>query len=173
MGGTSRSSAHRASPRHVFGAFLTFLVLSLFIAGCVHTPKLAKAPDARRILDDRQLDSVTAGAVSVDLELSASAAGPTAVTSARGSIMTARTTVLRISVDPSAPAPAAAQLLGASAADLAFGAGEAKATGATNAQCSAIPTATGDFTLLSQSRIATGVTATCSCSAFAIGIVAP
>jgi hypothetical protein len=59
---------------------------------------------------------VTAGGVNVDLELSASAEGSTAVTSTQGSIKTTHTTMLQIAVDPSAPAPARARLLGVSAA---------------------------------------------------------
>ena len=127
--------------------------------------------DARRLLDDRQMDSITAGAVRIDLELSSAAEGPTAVTSTKGSITTARSTVLRIAVDPSAPDPAGARVLGVSMAELVFAAGKADATGTSNVECSANPTAVGNAAYIAQSRTVTAISATCSCSGFAIGLV--
>jgi hypothetical protein len=118
-----------------------------------------------------ELDHVTAGGVKVDLELSASAEGPAAVTSTQGSITTARATVLKIAVDPSAPAPARARLLGASAAELLFAMGKANAAGSSDVQCSAAANAVGDAAYMMQSRIATAISAVCSCSAFAVGII--
>jgi hypothetical protein len=130
----------------------------------------AKVADVRKFLNDKELDSVTAGGVRIDLELSADAEGPTAVTSTQGSIRTTRTTVLLLAMDPSAPEPARARLLGVSAAELAFAAGKADAAGTIDVQCSAAPTGVGDAMYVAQSRTVTAISATCSCSAFGIGV---
>jgi hypothetical protein len=108
-------------------------------------------------LNDSELDSVTAGGVKVDLELSASAEGSTAVTSTQGSITAAHTTVLQIAVDPSAPAPARARLLGVSAADVLFAIGKANAAGTSDVQCSAAANAVGDAAYVMQSGITTTI----------------
>jgi hypothetical protein len=142
-----------------------------FIIGCVPSLDRAKVVDASQLLDDRQMDSVTAGAVRIDLELSAAAEGPSAVTSTQGSITSAQSTVLRIAVDPSAPEPARARLLGLSMAELIFATGKADAAGTNNVACSANLAAVGDAIYIAQSRTATAVSATCSCSGFAVGLV--
>jgi hypothetical protein len=126
---------------------------------------------ARKSLSDAQLDSVTAGTASMHIELFAAAEGPAAVTSTQGSIATAQSNVLRIAVDPSAPEPARARLLGVSTADLIFANGKADAAGASAPQCLATPTAVGDAAYVAQSRTATAISATCACAGFAIGIV--
>jgi hypothetical protein len=131
----------------------------------------AKVGAARKFLNDNQLDSVTAGGTSIDIELSAAAEGPTAVASTQGSITTALTSVLRIAMDLSAPEPARARLQGVSTAEVVFANGKAGAVGTSNVQCSAIPTAVGDAAYVAQARTATAISATCSCSGFAIGIV--
>jgi hypothetical protein len=168
---TSQISLGSPFRKHHFRILVIIFPACLFIAGCARSFDVATTVDARRFLNDRELDSVTAGGVKVDLELSASAEGPAAVTSTQGSIITARATVLKIAVDPSAPAPARARLLGISTAELLFAMGKANAAGTSDVQCSAVANAAGDAAYTLQSRIATAISAVCSCSAFAVGII--
>lgn len=152
-----------------------FIVFPAFflITSCARSPNQTKVVEARILLGDNQMDSVTAGSLRVDLELSSDAQGPTASMSTQGSIRTAQSTVLRIAVDTSAPEAARARLLGVSTGELVFAMGKADAVGTSNAQCSASPVAVGDAAYVVQSRNVLPTSATCSCSAFAIGIVAP
>jgi hypothetical protein len=158
-------------PEGFFRALLILLPVSFFSAGCAGSIEVARVVEVRKFLNDNELDLITAGAASIDLELSAAAQGPTAVTSTQGSITTAHSTVLRIAVDPSAPEAARVRLLGVSAAELVLAIGNANATGTSNVQCSANATPVGDITYVAQSRNATAISAICSCSALAIGIV--
>jgi hypothetical protein len=155
----------------MFRALFIVVPACLLFASGARSLDRARVADARKLLDDRQMDSVTAGAVRIDLELSSAAEGPSAVTATQASISSARSTVLRIAWDPSAPEAARARLLGVSTADLVFGNGKASAAGISNVQCSANPTAVGDAAYIAQSTTTTTVSATCSCSAFAIGLV--
>jgi len=164
-------SPDRQRRGHALVPLFIHVVPAILLASCAQTLGPVQAPSALTVLDDKELDTVTAGAASVDLELAASAVGPKAVTSTQGTITSARTTVLRIAIDPSVPSLAAVKVIGASTADLVLGAGAADAAGGTIAQCSAIPTALGDFAALAQSRATTPSSATCTCSAFAIGLV--
>lgn len=159
------------SQKYRFWTLFILFPACFFTANCARSLDPVKVVEARRLLNDKELDSVTAGAVSIDVELSAAAEGTNAVTSTQGSIATARGTVLRIAVDPSAPEPARARLLGVSTADFALGIGKANAEGTSNVGCSASVIAVGDVTYIAQSRIATAISATCSCSALGIGIV--
>jgi len=166
-----RISLNRQPKGCAFVPLLIPFVAGILLASCAQIAERPKSPSALIVLDDRELDSVAAGTVSVDLELSATATGPTAVTSTQGTILSGRTTVLRIAFDPSAPPAAAVQLVGASNADVVMGAGTADAAGSSNVQCSAIPTVVGDFTALAASHIAAPTSATCSCTALAIGFL--
>jgi hypothetical protein len=157
--------------KDMFRVLLVVFPACFFIISCAQSLDRVKITDARHLLDDRQMDSVTAGAVRIDLELSSTAEGPSAVTSTQGSITAARSTVLRIAVDPSAPEPARARLLGVSMAELVFANGKADAAGTSNVACSANPIAVGDAAYVAQSRTATAISATCSCSGFAVGLV--
>ena len=93
--------------------------------------------------------------------------------------MGARTTLLRVALDPAAltptpqARPAQGRLLGISTAQLLFAAGKAQATGASNAQCSAAMNVVGDVVYLVQSTAVTAVSAICSCAAFVIGNISP
>ena len=160
------------SRKSYFWPLFILLPACFLISNCAQSLHPAKVADLHRFLNDRELDSVTAGGVGIDLELSAGAEGTTAVTSTQGSITTARSSVLRIAVDPSAPEPARARLLGVAAVELVFANGKANAAGTSNAQCSAASAAFGDAIYVAQSKTVTGTTATCSCSGFGIGIVA-
>jgi hypothetical protein len=109
----------------------------------------------------------------MDLELTANAQGSSAITSTQGSVTIGRTTALRVEIDPSAPEPARARLLGAFDADVGIAVGKADAKGENGAQCSANVATTGaDYTSIVQSRDFTAVTASCSCTAVAVGLLA-
>jgi len=161
--------------RHAHGILICLL--------CVSTPmrSLAQSPDheatalPRDVLSDQELDSITAAAARIDLDLSAFAQGPTAVTSTAGSVGTGRTTVLRITTDPQAPALAHMRLVGTSTADIVFAAGHAEAAGASDARCTANLTPNGNFAYLAQSKTVsnTATSAVCSCAAFGISLVSP
>ena len=167
--GSSAIAAGRNPVRFASWAPLLRLLVRALALLCLLAAEAANAVDRAAVLNDAQLDSVTAGSASVDLELSASAEGATAITSTKGLITTGRATVLRIAIDPSAPE--APRLLGSSAAEFVFGVGTADASGTKKVGCSAIATPVGDVTLLTQSSSVTGTSATCSCSAFAISLV--
>jgi hypothetical protein len=125
-------------------------------------------------LNDEQLDLITAGNTSVALDLFAFAQGRNATTSTEGSLRTARTTILRVAIDPIAPEVARGPLLGASLADLIFASGQAKAIGDSNAQCSATIEPVGELAFITQASVkaATATSVTCSCTAFAIALIA-
>lgn len=140
--------------------------------GCASTPGWAAAGAGLLTLDPEQMDGVTAGRLRMDLELSAMAQGPSAMTSTQGSVTIGQTTASRVAIDPSAPMQARARLLGQSAVQVGIAAGKAQASGAKDATCSVTPAITGsDYTILRQSQTFTALTATCSCTALAIGFL--
>jgi hypothetical protein len=118
------------------------------------------------------MDRVTAAKLRIDLELSASAKGPTATTSTTGTVAIARGTGVRVRVNPSAPAQARYELVGVVDLEVGIATGKAQASGASDAQCTATPNIVGaDYTLLNESQTYTALTATCSCTALAIGVL--
>jgi hypothetical protein len=157
--------------KHLFYVLFVLLPACLLTASPARSLEATKVLHSAKVLNDRQLDSVTAGAVSINLDLSASAEGPTAVTSTQGSIRNARTTVLLLGMNLAAPKSAQAQLIGMPTADLVFAIGKAGASGASDAGCSAVLSGVGNALYVAQSRTSTPISATCYCSAFAIGIV--
>ena len=148
---------------------------SLFIATSLQSPALAKGLELPILLDDKELDFVTAQGGSVTLDLSASAQGAGATSSTEGSVITAGSTILRVALDRQAPEAARARLLGVEPVNLIFAAGHAAATGDSNAQCSASLVTAVDLYFIMQSTVAavTATSATCSCAAFAIAPVGP
>jgi hypothetical protein len=125
------------------------------------------------ILDNSQLDFVTAGSGSVTLDLSASAQGVGATSSTAGSVQTARSTLLRVALD--GPDVARARLLGVDPVDYVFAVGQASANGESNAQCTASLVTAIDLIFIVRLSVAavTATSATCSCAAFAISPVGP
>jgi hypothetical protein len=132
-----------------------------------------KGGNAAIVLTDKQLDSVTAASANIDLDLSAFAEGPNAVTSTEGSVSNASGEILRAAIDPSAPDAGRARSLGMAAADFTFASGQASASGASSAECSAALTITGnyDFLIGTSARSVTPTSAICSCAAFGISLV--
>ena len=148
------------------------LVTLLIVLGCgLAAPAIANPAQAPRVLTDEDLDFTAAGPIRIDLTLSASAGGPAADSSTQGQVTTAKATIARVTMDPSAPPSAQARLLGAATAEIGFGAGKADASGPINPTCSASAAATGDAAYVTQSRDFTTITATCSCTAFAVGVL--
>jgi hypothetical protein len=138
--------------------------------GSVQAYGLAQA--APMELSDEELDGVTAAGVHMDVELSAVADGPDAITSTQGSVMVGRTTALRVAFDQTAPPEAQAQLLGESAVEVGIATGKAVATGAIDRTCSAVANVAGaDYVRITQTQNFTALTATCSCTAVAVGIL--
>lgn len=132
----------------------------------------AWAADGPLELDAGQLDGVTAAQIHMDLELSATAQGPTAMTSTQGSVLIGHTRAARVALDPSAPLQARARLLGESDVEVGIAAGKAEAAGANDATCAADAGVSGaDYTFISKSQTFTALTATCSCTALAIGFL--
>ena len=131
----------------------------------------ATLTNARTILTDNELDSVTAGGAHIDLELSSMATGSAALTSAQGSIASVLSSVLHLEWDESKPETARARLLGVASAELIFANGKAVADGGSNAQCSAVPLVAGDGAYAAQSAHTTPISATCSCAGFAVGLI--
>jgi hypothetical protein len=141
--------------------------------GCV-APGQAAAATGFRALNEDQMDGVTAAELRMDLDLSATAQGPAAVTSTTGNVAIARTTGVRIKIDPTAPAEARVTLVGSLDLEIGLATGKAQAVGANGAQCSAAPTITGaDYTYQAQYQNFTPTTATCACTVMAVGIVSP
>jgi hypothetical protein len=124
------------------------------------------------VLDDSQLDSVSAAGGSVSLDLSASAQGVGAISSTAGSIQTARSTILRIAFEGGV---AGARLLRVDPVDYILAAGQASAIGSSNAQCSATLATVIDLVFIIRLAAATvtSTSATCACAAFAIAPVGP
>jgi len=125
------------------------------------------------ILTEPQLDAVNAGLLQIDLNLSASADGPNAVTSTQGQVAVGATTIARVAIDPSAPAPAQARLLGLSQAEVGIAHGTADATGGSNADCAAnVSVEGGDSVQTLQTSTITELSATCACTAFVVEALA-
>ena len=123
---------------------------------------------AAAILTEPELDAVNAGLLQIDLNLSASADGPSAVTSTQGSVAVGNTTIAHIVIDPSAPAPAQAHLLGLSQAEVGIAHGTADATGS-NATCAAtVNVEGGDSVQTLQTSNITELSATCACTTFVV-----
>ncbi len=168
------SDKRRASSRsrRYFRALVSSLWICLFL-GLALTPGRVDAADGPKVLTAPELDAVTSAGLRMDLELTANATGQTAMTSTQGSVTIGRTTVLRVEIDPSAPAPAQARLIGAFDADFGIAVGKADARGASDAQCSAnVATSGADYSTIVQSKDFTAMSATCACTAVAIGILA-
>jgi hypothetical protein len=132
------------------------------------------------VLTDRQLDSLTAAAATVRLDLSAFAQGPRAMTSTQGSAASGQTTVLPIAADPRAPAEAHWHPTGPPRPAIVFiAAGRASASGESSAQCSANIDLIGDFAYSLQTASQTSLppttaapmSVTCLCSAVAISLL--
>ena len=148
---------------------LLFLVC-IAIFGYAATWDVARAA---AILTEPQLDAVNAGLLQIDLNLSASADGPNAVTSTQGQVAVGATTIARVAIDPSAPAPAQARLLGLSQAEVGIAHGTADATGGSNADCAAnVSVEGGDSVQTLQTSTITELAATCACTAFVVEALA-
>jgi hypothetical protein len=148
--------------------------LRALISGSLSVLICVQSAPARafEVLTDEQMDDVTAGKMSMDLELTANADGSSVMTSTQGTVQIGRTTALRIAVDDSAPPQARARLLGSSDVEVGIAAGKAEASGGRTATCGADASFAGaDYTYINRSQNFTAVTATCSCTALAVGIV--
>lgn len=132
----------------------------------------APAAAAPLLLSDEALDSVVAGKLDMDVELSATADGASAMTSTTGSVAVGETTASRIVLDPTAPSEAQAKLLGASDVEVGIATADAQATGASHATCSASVAVSGaDYVYTAQSQNFTAISATCSCTLVAVGFI--
>lgn len=121
-------------------------------------------------LRDVALDAVTAGAVTMNLELSANADGPSAMTSTTGSVNIGRATALRVAPADAAGTPA--RLLATMDVDVGVAIGKAQASGANDATCAANTAISGaDYSYIAQSQNFTALAATCACTAMAVGFV--
>lgn len=166
-----RSDSRRASGRRNCARGASFWV-RLLVLGVALTPAVGKA-GGPKVLSQPELDAVTSAGLTMDLELSANATGPTAMTSTQGTVTIGRTTALRVAIDPGAPPPAQARLLGAFDAAVGIAVGKANASGANDAQCSAnVATSGADYTSIVQSQNFTAMAASCSCAAVAVGFLA-
>ena len=125
------------------------------------------------VLDDQALDGLTASGTSIFLTLNATASGPTAYTSTSGSILTNRTEVLRIKVEPNTSEGASVRLLGKSSADVAVATGQAEAAGASDAHCSAASTIVGSPQSIMRmaSMTTTPTSAICACATLTLTLV--
>ncbi len=128
------------------------------------------------VLSDAKLDALTASGITATFSLLATATGPNVSTATEGSVRTARTTVLRIDVEPAADPLAEgavrARLVDEIPADLLFAHGSATASGSSNAQCTATLSTPSTFAYFQQmtARSITPTLATCACAAFGISI---
>jgi hypothetical protein len=170
----ARSGARR-SLRWIVPALVAAATLVAQHAARAGQPEVGAAR-ASIILSDAQMDALTASGITASLDLTATATGPNVSTSTEGSVRTAHTTILSIdiepSTDPSSPGSVRARLVGELPADLLFAAGSAKASGASNAQCTANLNTPSTFAFLTQlsRRSITPTLATCSCAAFGISL---
>lgn len=116
-------------------------------------------------LNDSQMDMVTAG-VAINLDLAATATGPTTATSTSGKVQVGTANVLTVTGD----AKSGYRLVGDSPAQVAFGGGQATASGATDANCTAQIAVVGNLAYLKQISAATTMptSAICTCAALAI-----
>ena len=152
-----------------------FFAARLLFPACVAIIGYAsgwECAQAAAVLTEPELDAVNAGLLQIELDLSASADGPNAVTSTQGAIAVADTTVVRISIDPSAPPPAQAHLLGVSQAEIGIAHGTADASGGNNPKCAAnVNVEGGDSVQTTQTSTITVMAATCACSAFVVDLL--
>lgn len=150
---------------------LLILAASLPAAAAHGDPKQPiSARDAPRMLSDAEMDQVTAGSLTLSLDLAAAATGPAAFAHTQGATRIERATMLKLAPVPGAPPQAQARLLGEQAAEIAIGSGRAAASGDGTASCTARVDALGEIAFLrsiSAATIAPG-SATCLCSLFAI-----
>ena len=142
------------------------------VAACTGPVLPPPIPLSRTTLTNQQLDRVTAAASGLMLELSAFAQGVTATTSATGSIRATPAAFPLIEIDPRAPEPARAHLVGHVSGNLLFATGQTSATGDSAAQCSAGVAPLGSPTYFAQSatRTTSSTTAICNCVGFAITV---
>jgi hypothetical protein len=134
--------------------------------------KRSEASLASYRLSDVQMDRITAGGPTMNLNLAASAQGPVSITSTAGGIASGQGTVLEVDLSSATPA----HLISSNPATVIIATGAAIARGADGAQCSADIETTGFFpflTVTSQtSRLppSGGLPAgiLCACSAFAL-----
>jgi len=173
-GGISRLKIWRRPLKQPLCLLIFLLTAGIPGVSLAQTLDRGKLVAAREVLNDEQLDSVTAASTGLNLDLSASALGPTATTATEGSARNARTTILLVAIDQQAPASGRVRLLGASPADLLFAAGRAEAKGASDAHCSASIDLVGSLAFFAQSNTTTTTagSAICSCAGFGIGLVA-
>ena len=173
MRGICENRRAAARSERVHGLVLAALAVLLLLTACLTGGRTEAAPRPPPIvLGDEAMDSVSAGQVRMDLELAATANGTDAMTSTTGSVAIGHTTAVRVALDPSAPPEARARLLGTTDVEVGIAAGQAQAAGANHADCSAnVAIEGGDYTAVKQVQNFTAVTATCSCTALAIGFL--
>ena len=163
----SRRSGGKWSVRRwpIVGA-AQILALCVSVAGSAATPTTAPASPASgpTVLADAQLDSITAGTMTVAIDLVALARGRTAFTSTMASLQSVHGKILMTDMRPGSTRQ---QMV-----DLAYGYGVATAAGNSASQCSATPRIDGPviFTRISNTQITTPSLAICSCSLISIGL---
>lgn len=134
------------------------------------------AVSAPLVLSDQQLDLVTAGGASLEVDLAAAAAGSRAVTSATGAIGLVDTSIQLVQVSPR-PA-GTVTLVGNVPATLFFAKGSAAAAGSTTASCSGNIETSGSFAYLTEASVQLQtsspagfpVAVNCNCAAFGIAL---
>jgi len=153
------------------------IFLVLMISLCFGNGRLAVATERAGVqpllLSNKQLDRITAGGATLQIDLSAEALGATATTSAVATIQSVNTAILLVQIDSEGAKIPRVRFLGHAPATVFLGAGRATASGATSRDCSASIEASGDFdylTSVAQRTIAPGIptTLTCACAALAI-----
>jgi hypothetical protein len=159
--------------------FVVSAIFLVLVAGlCLGDGSLALASERSRaqpmLLSDKQLDRITAGGVTLRVDLSAEAQGPTAVASTTGLIQSADTTVLLVRIDAGGAAGPTPHFLGQAPATVYLAGGQAIASGDATSNCSANVEASGDFAFLTGVSLKTSTagpptpTLTCGCAAFGI-----
>jgi hypothetical protein len=142
------------------------------LAVCALAALPGQAHSSPLFLDAAQMDGVTAAKIQMDIELSATAQGPTVMTSTQGTVSIGQTTGVRVAYDPSAPPEARVRLIDQETLQVGIAVGKAQATGANSANCNATPTISGaDYTKIAQTQTFTAISATCSCTALAVGFL--
>lgn len=140
----------------IFGAVIALL----------SAPGVASA-NGLLVLSDNQLDTVTAG-IAMNLDLAATATGPTAATATNGAVHVGTADVLTVG----GSAKSGWHLTGDRPSQVAFGGGVAAASGAA-AGCTAKIQVVGDLAYLNQisAATATPIGAICTCAALAISFI--
>jgi hypothetical protein len=172
------SKSHIITSPRALGEFVVLVGLWLCNDSLARATEPSRTLGSPIVLSDKQLDQVTAGAVTLGLDLTAAAQGPSVVAFTQGTVRSAGTTVLQVDLSPDPARGPGARLQAVVPATVFFAAGNAAASGASNPQCAANVETTGDFAFLTEATLNTAtpsaagspMTVNCACAAFAIAL---